>query len=310
MQYFTSSQVISELNKIRQNPSSYSKKLLDLKKNFKDKVLYLTNRKNGIITIEGPKTFTEASNFLLSQNPFSPLILNNHLNTAAQALSDELSRIKEFNAINNVNRENILNRYGRIEGFFGETTDYGSDSLELLICSLLIDDGRIQRNNRKLLFDNKFNYIGVGVSSSKYHKNVTCIFYASNYIQKDNYSDTINNIIYNQDKLGNINITNKYISNLDDKKDLITDSAKLNGGNIYKIRHNYDETGNDCYNYNFKNGNKSHMKKHEEFPENCYKIEKNEKFIFENGIRKKIITTIQHMNNGETNTIIEKENYN
>ena len=310
MQYFTSSQVISELNKIRQNPSSYSKKLLDLKKNFKDKVLYLTNRKNGIITIEGPKTFTEASNFLLSQNPFSPLILNNHLNTAAQALSDQLSRIKEFNAINNVNRENILNRYGRIEGFFGETTDYGSDSLELLICSLLIDDGRIQRNNRKLLFDNKFNYIGVGVSSSKYHKNVTCIFYASNYIQKDNYSDTINNIIYNQDKLGNINITNKYISNLDDKKDLITDSAKLNGGNIYKIRHNYDETGNDCYNYNFKNGNKSHMKKHEEFPENCYKIEKNEKFIFENGIRKKIITTIQHMNNGETNTIIEKENYN
>ena len=310
MQYFTSSQVISELNKIRQNPSSYSKKLLDLKKNFKDKVLYLTNRKNGIITIEGPKTFTEASNFLLSQNPFSPLIINNHLNTAAQALSDELSRIKEFNAINNVNRENILNRYGTIEGFFGETTDYGSDSLELLICSLLIDDGRIQRNNRKLLFDNKFNYIGVGVSSSKYHKNVTCIFYASNYIQKDNYSDTINNIIYNQDKLGNINITNKYISNLDDKKDLITDSAKLNGGNIYKIRHNYDETGNDCYNYNFKNGNKSHMKKHEEFPENCYKIEKNEKFIFENGIRKKIITTIQHMNNGETNTIIEKENYN
>lgn len=310
MQYFTSSQVISELNKIRQNPSSYSKKLLDLKKNFKDKVLYLPNRKNGIITMEGPKTFTEASNFLLSQNPLSPLILNNNLNTAAQALSDQLSRIKEFNAINNVNRENILNRYGRIEGFFGETTDYGSDSLELLICSLLIDDGRIQRNNRKLLFDNKFNYIGVGVSSSKYHKNVTCIFYASNYIQKDNYSDKINNIIYNQDKLGNINITNKYISTLDDKKDLITDSAKLNGGNIYKIRHNYDETGNDCYNYNFKNGNKSHMKKHEEFPENCYKIEKNEKFIFENGIRKKIITTIQHMNNGETNTIIEKENYN
>ena len=310
MQYFTSSQVISELNKIRQNPSSYSKKLLDLKQNFKDKILYLPNKKNGLITIEGPKTFIEASNFLLSQNSCFPLKINNNLNKAAQALSDQLSRIRDFNAISNVNRENILNRYGRIEGFFGETTDYGSDSIELLICTLLTDDGRIQRNNRKLLFDDKFNFIGVGVSTSKFHKNVTCIFYATNYIQDDNNSNTINNIIYNQDKLGKINITNKYISNLNDKIDLITDSAKLNGGNIYKIRHNYDETGSDCYNYNFKNGNKSHMKKHEEFPENCNKIEKNEKFIFENGIRKKIITTIQHMNNGETNTIIEKEIYN
>jgi hypothetical protein len=51
------------------------------------------------------------------------------------------------------------------------------------------------------------------------------------------------------------------------------------------------------------------MKKHEEFPENCNKIEKKEKFFFENGIRKKIITTIEYMNNGETKTTIEKKEF-
>jgi hypothetical protein len=39
---------------------------------------------------------------------------------------------------------------------------------------------------------------------------------------------------------------------------------------------------------------------------NVRKVEKNEKFVFENGKRKKIITIKKYMDNGEINTTIEK----
>ena len=71
---------------------------------------------------------------------------------------------------------------------------------------------------------------------------------------------------------------------------------------------NYYETGQDCYNYDYPAGNVYKINKNDPDMRDVRKVEKNEKFIFENGKRVKLVSIKKYMNNGEIKTTVEKFN--
>ena len=301
-----SSSIISEINKVRTQPKLYLKKLESLIKNFEGNILKIPNKKAKLITLEGPNSFKESIEFLNTQSPLNKLEPDINLSEAANAISEQFSRTREMSSINQINIDSIISRYGNNnKGNIGISVDFGSDNVEMLIISLINDDGRKQRKNRKMMFDNNYNKIGCSSKISKYHKIITVILYAVDFITGKSLNDNKSNFDYNYNSknIGKVNFVNEYVSGLNPNIDLFTDSAK-GGDNYYYMKGFYFETGNDTYNY--PEGNICKINKNEPNMKNVRKIEKNEKFIFENGKRMKIITIKKYMDNGEINTTIEK----
>ena len=173
--------VIEEVNKIRLNPKTYSNKIRGYLSCFKGNVLRIP-KQPGLMTNEGPTAYREAADFLLSLPKLQPLTPDPALTSAAQAMAVELGHYQEFEQMDSIDREGILNQFGRYEGQFGESTDFGSLSPEMVVVNLLVDDGNKSRSNRKMLFKETYRKIGCGCVPHNRYKSVTVIMYASNFI--------------------------------------------------------------------------------------------------------------------------------
>lgn len=294
------SSIISEINKIRTQPKIYSKKLENLMNNFDGNIFKIPNKKNKLVTLEGVNGFKESIQFLNSQSPLNKLEPDKNLTKAAEAIAEQFSRTRDTYNINQATIHDIINRYGNSEGNIGISIDFGNDNVEMLIISLINDDGRRERHNRTLMFDYNFNKIGCSSKFSKIHKNVTVILYAINFFDKSE-----NN---NYNRYNKVNYINENVAGLDPKIDLFTDSAKRVDNNYNFIRNNYSETGKDCYNYDYPGCNIYKINKNDPDMKNVRKMEKNERFIFENGKRVKIVKIKKYMDNEEINTTVEKFN--
>ena len=66
-----------------------------------------------------------------------------------------------MSSLNQIDINSIIDRCGNNNK--GNIGISGSDTLEMLIISLIKDDGRKQRKNRKMMFD--INYTKIGCSS-------------------------------------------------------------------------------------------------------------------------------------------------
>ena len=250
--------VIEEVNKIRLNPKTYSNKIRGYLSCFQGNVLRIP-KQPGLMTQEGPSAYREAADFLLSLPKLQPLTLDNALTSAAQEMANELSHYDEFEQMNNINRERILEKYGHYEGQFGESTDFGSMTPEMVVVNLLVDDDNKSRSNRKMLFKETYRKIGCGSAPHNTYKSVTVIMFATNFIpggdtgkpkliktgkttlshggankfgaqESGNYEkreETGPN--RNEQDPYNQGIPYRYVDNVDPNKDLITDSAKYSG---------------------------------------------------------------------------------
>ena len=238
--------VIEEVNKIRLNPKTYSNKIRGYLSCFQGNVLRIP-KQPGLMTTEGPTAYREAADFLLSLPKLQPLALDNSLNSAAQDMAEELSHYEEFEQMDAINRDSILEKYGRYEGQFGESTDFGSMSPEMVVVNLLVDDGNKSRGNRKMLFKETYRKIGCGSAPHSTYKSVTVIMYATNFIPGGNTGKAklvktnkttlsygqgsggqqgpVKDIRTEQD-VNNSGIPYRYVNNVDPNKDLITDTAK------------------------------------------------------------------------------------
>ena len=235
--------VVDEVNKIRLNPKTYSNKIRGYLSCFQGNVLRIP-KQPGLMTKEGPAAYREAADFLLSLPKLQPLTLDPALNSAAQEMASELSHFEEFEQMNSINREAIIEKYGRYEGQFGESTDFGSLSPEMVVVNLLVDDGDKNRTDRKMLFKETYRKIGCGNAPHSTYQSVTVIMYATNFIDGGNsgkakliktnkttltYGQGNSKEIRNEQDLDNNGIPYRYVNNVDPNKDLITDSAKYSG---------------------------------------------------------------------------------
>lgn len=258
--------VVEEVNKIRLNPKTYSNKIRGYLSCFQGNVLRIP-KQPGLMTREGPAAYKEAADYLLSLPKLQPLTMDNALTGAAQEMATELSHYDEFEQMDNINRESILEKYGHYEGQFGESTDFGSMSPEMVVINLLVDDDNKSRSNRKMLFKETYRKIGCGCAPHNTYKSVTVIMFASNFVaggntgkpklvktnkttlshgggdkfegqQSGNYSKYeskeevgpgyVKDIRSEQDVYTS-GIPYRYVNNVDPNKDLITDSAKYGG---------------------------------------------------------------------------------
>ena len=53
------------------------------------------------------------------------------------------------------------------------------------MADLLVDDGNKSRSNRKMLFQEAYNKIGVGCAPHNKFKSITVLMYATNYISNE-----------------------------------------------------------------------------------------------------------------------------
>ena len=155
-----SASIIEEVNRIRLNPKTYARKLRSYINHFEDNVLRLPQYKNGIIFNEGAVAFQDAANYLDSLPKLKTLITDDALSQAAETLVNEMTLYNDFSSMNKINRQQIIGDYGVYEGEFGQSTDFGSQTSELVVMNLIVDDGDSQRRNRKMLFNEKFTKIG------------------------------------------------------------------------------------------------------------------------------------------------------
>ena len=229
--------VVEEVNKIRLNPKTYSNKIRGYLSCFQGNVLRIP-KQPGLMTNEGPAAYQEAADFLLSLPKLQPLTLDNSLNSAAQDMAEELSHYDNFEQMDAINRDSILEKYGHYEGQFGESTDFGSMSPEMVVVNLLVDDGNKSRGNRKMLFKETYKKIGCGSSPHNTFKSVTVIMFATNFIPGTGQAKLVKTnkttLSYGQNPNPENNappqgIPYRYVNDVDPNKDLITDSAKYGG---------------------------------------------------------------------------------
>ena len=277
-------ELLEHINHIRMNPKSYAHKLRNYSQYFEDNVLRLPELKNGLLTNEGAVAFEEAATFMESLPKMEMISLDNNLSLAAQAMANEMSYYTDLNQMGNIDRKGIIEQFGRFEGEFGQSTDFGSQLPEFVIMNLIVDDGDKSRKNRTMMFNPNFNKIGLGTCRHSSFRQCTVIMYATNFIKGSGNSSNLKKPkAYNSYEEDNqyedyIREVNK---DYQDKnvKPSIEERTKMYSNN------NDDEI---------------------DLPKGVSKIEKNERFIMEDGVKMKITKIVRYMDNGEINTEIFK----
>lgn len=180
-----SMQVVSELNRVRANPKAMAQKLKNYLPKFKGNTLTLPNLPP-LLYSEGPSVLEEAAEFLLSLPPLPRLTPDTDLNFAAQTAAEQMGKVKDFNAVPSITRNNIPTRFYTYKGKFGQSTDFGSVTPELVVMNLIIDDGDFQRKNRNMLFNEMYEKVGCGSCKNSVYKGVTVLMYATTYTKVKN----------------------------------------------------------------------------------------------------------------------------
>lgn len=287
------SQIIDEINRIRLNPKNYARKLLNYTQYIQDNILRLPQYKNGIVTNEGAVAFQEAATYLNTVPKLTSLIFDDTLSAAAETLADEMTYHKDLVSIDKINRKQIIAEYGKFEGDYGQSIDFGSQTPELVVMNLIVDDGDPQRRNRLMLFNDKFTKIGCASCRHPSFRTCTVLLFATKFIRSITAPKGKKNIVHlkHKPKDDEEEDNNDYQQNYyypEHQMQMKINEGKFNKNNNNELR-NYDEHIDEMY-----------------LPKGVSKIDKKERIIIEDGKRLKIIKIVTYMDNGEINTQLFK----
>ena len=176
-------ELLNEINHVRLNPKSYAKKLRMCAQSFDGDVLRLPELKNGLITNEGAIAYEEAAAYVENLPKLPMIHLDPNLSFAAQAIANEMTYYNDVSEMNSINREEIMEQYGKYEGAFAMSSDFGSLTPEFVVMNLIVDDGNKSRNNRKMMFDGRYYKIGLGTCKHSTFRQYTVILYVTNFIK-------------------------------------------------------------------------------------------------------------------------------
>ena len=288
------SQIIDEINRIRLNPKNYARKLLNYTQYIQDNILRLPQYKNGIVTNEGAVAFQEAATYLNTVPKLTSLIFDDTLSAAAETLADEMTYHKDLVSIDKINRKQIIAEYGKFEGDYGQSIDFGSQTPELVVMNLIVDDGDPQRRNRLMLFNDKFTKIGCASCRHPSFRTCTVLLFATKFIRSITAPKGKKNIVHlkHKPKDDEEEDDNDYQQNYyypEHQMQMKINEGKFNTNNNNNELRNYDEHIDEMY-----------------LPKGVSKIDKKERIIIEDGKRLKIIKIVTYMDNGEINTQLFK----
>lgn len=273
--------VLKELNVARTNPKEFSKKILDYERYFEDKVLKIPGH-TPIQTFEGFQSFKEAAEFLHNSATISPLIVNSYLTRIAEDALGVVTQSSDIDAILGLNIEPFIEKHGKVVGIFNETIDYGSETPELVVINMIVDDGDLSRPNRSAALNPKFKIVGVAVGSNKGYKNCTLITYARHFFAKNEEIGDLSDDNYEEQEEKNSDLNAAY--------DCTKSAMSVNSGMAISKRG--ETSPNDDF----------------DLPKGVLKVDKQEKVVTEDGIKKLITKYTKYLEDGTVQTELTKTN--
>ena len=176
-----------ELNILRQNPRSYipliEKQMRTIKKN---NILKKKDSNLRIQLIEGRSAYEEAIYFLEQQIPVSPLNKEIKLSYAAQDLVKDIGERGVVTHKDNKGQftSERIEKYCEWDFCANEIIEVSSKNPEDILISLLVDDGIKNRADRKALFQDNYNYVGIACGPHCEYEIVTVFVFVGGIRQK------------------------------------------------------------------------------------------------------------------------------
>lgn len=294
-------QVLDEINYVRANPRTYAKRIRSYINSFDGMILRLPGM-NGLITTEGPNAYVEAAEFLETTLKKPTLLFNEGLLNASIGMVNELKLYKDINEMHSLNRNAVIAKYGTFEGEFGQSTDFGSMKPELVVMNFLVDDGDKDRRNRQLMFKETFKSFGCATVKHPKYRMCTVVMYAKTFVSgKGMPADQ---------KRFEVEKDSQYENVLDDQIREIHDTQPKNQLKSQPQKFNQPVHPKTYHPQVQDQVNEPETSTNDDIdlPPGVAKMERSEKIILENGIKKKLIKIIKYKETGEKQTEMFKEN--
>jgi uncharacterized protein YkwD len=174
--------VLDEINLARTNPSAYADILAQRRQYFQGNLLKLPGQVNRI-TNEGVAALDEAISVLRSTSPLPALSPSQGLSLGAKDhVNDTGSKgIVGHTGSDGSDPAQRVDRYGTVQGGWGENIDYGASTGREIVIDLIVDDGVSSRGHRANILDNSWTEAGVSVGSHAQYGTMAVIDFASQY---------------------------------------------------------------------------------------------------------------------------------
>lgn len=166
--------IYSELNKLRKDPVGYTKTLEKYIPYFKDKVMYIPERRAGICTKEGAQGFKDCIEWLKKQKPVKPLTPSKMVTEVAEKYRDTFSQTPAAE-VGKIDMKKIAEEIGTYEGMFARCMEFGAEDHEQVIVNLLVADGNKDKKQRETLLNDEVERIGASCGDHKDYRTFTVI---------------------------------------------------------------------------------------------------------------------------------------
>ena len=293
-----------EHSNIRQNPQNYIPILEKNLKYFKGDVFKKPGQNVGLQTQEGPEAVRECIEFLKNQSPMGGLTLDDELSKASQDHADDIgpNGICGHDGSDGSSMDDRISRYVKWERNIAENIDFGSETAQEVLLSLIVDDGVPTRGHRETIFNPELNFMGVGRREHTEYGVLTVIDYCGGISGKkpsnSNKSDHVQPSNNKNNKKNNNNHNNDNENDDDDSYN----NYNNNKNNKNNNHHNYnndndddDDSNNNCNNNN--KNNKNNNKKNNNQISNFNNFDDN--FKDDDFFNTKIDDLMKRMNNDD-----------
>lgn len=170
--------VLTEINRVRADPTSFIPILEEYKTYFKDNnnILYRPNQVP-IETYEGDAAYDDTIRFLRKQRPVQTLTFDERLAKAAQEHASDLGPLGMFthDSKDGKNASERIDKYCEWEVACCENIDLGGKSGVDVVVALLVDDGVDKKLHREHVFRSELTHIGIGSCAHKDFETITVI---------------------------------------------------------------------------------------------------------------------------------------
>ena len=173
-------EIIEEINKLRENPSLYAKKVEEYSTYFNDKIFKLPNLNIKIQTQEGAAPYIETVEYLKTKEKINTLIPSKALCEIAQEIADNLVD-SETGEIDEELHEQIIDKHGSFFFIFTRAMDFGGFTSEQVVINFLVCDGDVDRTQREPLLGEGLKKIGVAFGKHNIYRTICVLVTCSEF---------------------------------------------------------------------------------------------------------------------------------
>ena len=286
-------EIVEQINLARTNPNKFANILQGYLKHFKGKIFKYPGI-TPISTNEGKSAVEDAINFLDKQDVLKALESNKDMNLLAFDSLSNILKSKSFEEIeDNNDLDSLIDKYGTISGAFAQSIEFGTNTAEMLVANLIIDDGDDARGNRLNIFKPNFKIVGIDHGTHQQFRSATVIIFCENFYSK-NHSKYKENEHAEEKETKNVNTNTRRPSRTLKMKEEKEEKIEKKVEKIVDKEDNDDDFAEDEIN-------------DDDFDDGVVKVGKEIEIIQKGNKKTKIVTTKKTMKDGSIK--VEKKSY-